>query len=431
MKHRKDHWNWLLAAPIVGGLIVWFALTPADGLSPEPNTGVGQVVTCSVDVNSGCTIQHGLGMKPTSVTVTVGGRGQLASVPANQITETSFRVNFNWHTGVRFATGTGFTFQVHYDLPAASTPPPPSPTPTPPPTTPPPSPTPTPTEPGTSPVLACTSPTFTTISDDNIGDGRTVSGPGGPYFIHNNMWNNHDGAGPTGTYRMDLCDPYDNWKETWTQQPSTVSPGAVRAYPNIHKDYSDISVSSIYAARFAHNTTKVAGHIWNVAFDSWITCNGNDFGGELMIWTENHNQTPAGTKLSGTVTIGGQAYEVWKSNGLTNKCGIFTYRSVNTQTHGTMPLQDFYNDLKARGWIDQTATSWQVDYGIETVSTAGAQLVTNFNDFEIFDVTNPGAFASVPTSQRFAAEEKFESDKPHPASKLADAHKYQKAKGWR
>jgi hypothetical protein len=423
---------------------VWAVAPDAAGDIEQPDRGIGQTVTCKVDTSSGCTLQHGLGVKPTAVNITVGGRGQLASVPASSITSSSYRVNFNWHTGIQFAAGTEFTFQAHFDVPPAnqpteppvSTPPtttaPPPTTQTPPAsTTPPTTPGSTPTEPGESPALACTSPTFTTTSTNNSGDGRTVQGPGGPYFIHNNMWNNHSGAGPTGTYRMDLCSPYDNWKETWSQQPSTVSPGAVRAYPNIHKDYSDIPVSNIYAARFAHNTTKVAGHVWNVAFDVWITCNGDDFGGELMIWTENNAQTPAGSKLPGTKVIGGQSYEVWKSGGQSSKCGIFTYRSVNTQTHGTMPLGEFFNDLKSRGWIDQDATSWQVDYGIETVSTAGAQLVTNFNDFEIFDVTNPGAFAQVPTSQRFAAEQKFEAPAPYPASRAREADKWQKARGWR
>jgi hypothetical protein len=205
--------------------------------------------------------------------------------------------------------------------------------------------------------------------------------------VHNNMWNNHSGAGPTGTYTLNACN-YDNWYEIARQQPSTVSPGAVRAYPNVHKDYNDVPLSSVYSARFAHNTTQVSGMIWNVAFDVWIN---DGFDNELMIWTENLGQRPAGNVV-GNVTIGGKAYQLWRDGSGTG--GIFTYVSVEPQRSGTMPLGSFFADLQTRGWLEPRAgggpdTTWQVDYGVEVVSTNGVDHRWNFNDFEMFDASHP------------------------------------------
>jgi hypothetical protein len=120
---------------------------------------------------------------------------------------------------------------------------------------------------------------------------------------------------------------------------------------------------------------------WNAAFDIWI---GDGFQNELMIWTENHGQTPAGTRLP-DATIGGKTYQVWKSGGISSQGGIFTYVSVPAQKFGTMPLQLFFADLAARNWIRGAATTWQVDYGVETVDTNGAPWRFNVTDFLIND----------------------------------------------
>lgn len=399
MKHRTNSWNLgLLAASLAAGLIVWLALAPATGVSPEPNTGVGQVVTCSVDTNSGCTLQHGLGAKPV-VTVTAGGKGQLVSVPANLITATSYRVNFNWHNGATFPIGTRFTFQVHFDLPAASPTSPPT-TPTPPPSSTPPttvSPTPTPTDPGPSPVKACTDPSFTTTAGPANYNGAARDWddrdfPGRTYITHNDMWNNDN-----GTYTMNACS-YDNWYELATQPDTT--DGSVKVYPKSSRNYCagwelsycgdyspnttdrQMPLDRVESVRFAHNTTKVPGMVWNVAFDIWIN---NGLENELMIWTENHGQRPAGNRLADT-TIGGRQYQVWKAG--SGAGGIFTYVEVNQRTFGTMPLSLFFDDLKQRGWLRPKSgqvvdTTWQVNYGVEIVDTNNTEHRFNFTDFAI------------------------------------------------
>jgi hypothetical protein len=179
------------------------------------------------------------------------------------------------------------------------------------------------------------------------------------------MWNNSN-----GTYTLAACN-YDNWYVDVTQP----LPGdrGVQAYPNVHKDYNDVALSTIQSARFAATTpANCSACIYNVAFDAWI---GDGTSNELMIWTDNKNQTPAGSKV-GTVTFGGFTYDVWHSSGYT------AYVSQVTQKSGTMPLASFFSDMSKRGWISK-ATTWQVDYGVEVVSTGNTKQRFAFTDFAI------------------------------------------------
>jgi hypothetical protein len=151
----------------------------------------------------------------------------------------------------------------------------------------------------------------------------------------------------------------------------------VQTYLNVHRDYNNRALSTITSARFAATGPRCAGCIWNIAFDIWI---GDEFSHELMIWTENWNQRPAGNMV-GTTTIGGKQYQVWRSG--SGDGGILTYVSVVPQLSGTMPLSAFFADVRARGWTP--TTTWQVDYGVEVVDTNGTPQRFNFTDFYIND----------------------------------------------
>ncbi|MGH8824577.1 MAG: GH12 family glycosyl hydrolase domain-containing protein [Jiangellaceae bacterium] len=207
-----------------------------------------------------------------------------------------------------------------------------------------------------------------TISE---GAGRSFSdGSGGEYYVHNNNWN--DTAG--GNSVITACD-YNSW--SLVSDIPDHSDLSVQTYPNVHRDYNDIPLSQITSARFGATGPHCAGCIWNIAFDIWI---GDGFSHELMIWTENWNQRPAGNVV-GTTTIGGQQYQVWRSG--SGDGGIITYLSVTPQTSGTMPLALFFADVRARGWTP--TTTWQVDYGVEVVDTNGKPERFDFTDFSITD----------------------------------------------
>jgi hypothetical protein len=348
---------------------------------------VGRVETCVLDASSGCTVLHGFGQKPVAITATASGPAMVSVDPA-RTTDKSYRLRALRYDGKKYRAGTKLTYTVHYDfaaVPAQPTTPKPTVTPTTtapptkPPTTKPPTPTPTqtstPTKPPTtstppptttptstgSPSATCTNPSFVTTSTNNQGDGRTF----GAYYVHNNMWNNDN-----GTYTLSACN-FNNWFLDVTQP----KPGdnGVQAYPNVHKDYNNVALSKIQSAKFAAGTpANCSGCVYDVAFDIWV---GDDLNNELMIWTDNKGQTPAGDKV-GTVTFGGFKYDVWHENGYT------AYVSQVTQKSGTMPLASFFSDMSTRGWAPK-ATTWQVDYGVEVVSTGNTKQRFNFTDFSI------------------------------------------------
>ena len=216
-------------------------------------------------------------------------------------------------------------------------------------------------------------PSQTCTNGETIGEGAGRSffeSNGEEYFVHNNNWN--DNAG--GNSVIKACD-YDNWyADSNTPNHSDLS---VQTYLNVHRDYNNRALSTISSARFAGSGPRCAGCIWNIAFDIWI---GNDFSHELMIWTENWNQRPAGDMI-GTTTIGGKQYQVWRSG--SGDGGILTYVSVTPQLSGTMPLAAFFADVRARGWTP--TTTWQVDYGVEVVDTNGTSQRFTFTDFHIND----------------------------------------------
>ncbi len=99
------------------------------------------------------------------------------------------------------------------------------------------------------------------------------------------MWN--DGG---GKQTLKAC-AYNNWNVTATQ-PNTTS---VKTYPNVHKDYDDKPLSSFntLTSTFAAKTPHTG--IYNVAYDIWLNGVATEGSTEVMIWTDNYKQVPAGS----------------------------------------------------------------------------------------------------------------------------------------
>ena len=227
--------------------------------------------------------------------------------------------------------------------------------------------------PTTSAPTATAGPPKTCTNGDTIkeGGGATYSeAGGGEYFIHNNNWN--DNAG--GSTVITACD-YNNWY--LVSDTPNHSDMSVQTYPNVHRDYNNVPLTTIKSARFAATGPRCSGCVYNIAFDIWV---GSGFSHELMIWTDNWGQRPLGNVVA-TVTIGGHEYQVWRSG--SGDGGVITYLSTTPQTSGELPLPEFFKDVQSRGW--KATTTWQVDYGVEIVDTNGNPERFNFTDFAITD----------------------------------------------
>jgi thermitase len=204
----------------------------------------------------------------------------------------------------------------------------------------------------------CSNPAWTSADPNGMWDNNG-------FFIHNNMWNNS--AGPQTTY---AC-AYNNWYVTSTQ---TNSAGAVKTYPNVHKDFNKpLNSFTTITSTYAHTTPSING-IWNVAYDIWL----NSLDIEVMIWTDNKNQVPSGTKIS-TQTFGGKSYDVWK----TSNNSYIAFVQQPAATSGTVNIREMLDWLISQGWLTANVELYQIDYGVEIVSTNGTPETFKFTNFSL------------------------------------------------
>ena len=136
----------------------------------------------------------------------------------------------------------------------------------------------------------CTKPYFTTSGSNG---GVTDNG----YYVHNNLWNASGYPGTKGTTQV--CS-YRSWNHTGTAK--NTGDGAVKTYPNVHKDYSGRTISSFSKLTSTFAATSPNAGIYNVSYDLWLNGVPND---EVMIWTDNRKQVPGGSRFASNVSLGG------------------------------------------------------------------------------------------------------------------------------
>lgn len=193
----------------------------------------------------------------------------------------------------------------------------------------------------------------------------------GGYFVHNNMWT--DEAGPQ---TLRAC-AYNNWYADSTQASTT----SVKTYPNVHKDINNLDGSPL--SKFSTITSTFAARgpgtgIYNVAYDLWLNGVGNGPGvTELMVWTENVKQVPAGSKAT-TYSAGGVGYDVWKNND-----GYIAFVAQSTQFAGSVDLKAMIAFAISKGYMPNNPTVNQIGYGIEFCSTGGGKARFTLTDFSV------------------------------------------------
>ena len=219
----------------------------------------------------------------------------------------------------------------------------------------------------TGPVSAgsasCTSPSFSTSAADGMWNQS-------PYFVSNNMWN---ASGYSVTQTLYACS-YSNWYVTATMNNDS-GDGAVKTYPNSQRDFNQ-EISSLSSVTSTFAQTSPGTGIYEDAYDIWINGLATSGSTEVMIWTQNHGQTPSGS-VQGTVTFGGRSYTVWKS-------GSYIAFVANANfSAGTMNLLDFFQWIIGKGWIPTDSTLSQVCYGAELVSTNGVPATFTFSNYSV------------------------------------------------
>lgn len=227
--------------------------------------------------------------------------------------------------------------------------------------------TPTPTTTTTTPPPAgvCTNPVW---SSSTSNDGTSF----GQYYVHNNMWNAANYPGTTQT--VDACSA-QSWNVTTTAN-NNANDGAVKTYPNVHQDFDEPPLPAVLKSTYAATSPHVG--IYNVAYDIWLNGIGTPGNTELMIWTDNFNQVPAGSKV-GTMTFSGVVWDEY----VTGDNGYIALVPPAPVTSGSLDLRAIIDELISQGRINPNPLLTQVCYGVEIVSTNGQPAKFNFTDFSL------------------------------------------------
>jgi hypothetical protein len=222
---------------------------------------------------------------------------------------------------------------------------------------------------GQSGSQSCTSPAYTLpLNPSNAQDGVTLSG----FYVDTDTWNV---AKYTVSQTMYICD-YDNWYVV-AKMDDAMGDGAVKTYPDVHMDFNAapaVSSFSAISSSFAHAGPHVG--IYEFAYDMWLDGVADTSSIEVMIWTDNYNQVPSGAKQE-TFTSGGQTYQVWKAG------NYIAFVDMNNVSSGTLDLLAFFNHVIAKGWAPANATLGAIDYGVELVSTNGADATFSVTGFSL------------------------------------------------
>lgn len=225
------------------------------------------------------------------------------------------------------------------------------------------------TEPDASTLLlACgTDPAFVT-SDRNGGWSN------GGYYVHNNMWNSSKYSPCTETL---YAWSFDNWC-VLARMNNNTGDGAVKTYPNVHKNYDSVPISSFRSivSTFAETSPQVG--IYNFTYDFWINGIATPDCTEIMIWTENFNQVPGGSYVQ-DMSFGGRTYKVYKRA----DSGYIAFVSNANFTSGTLDLLEIINWTIAKGWLSAESTLNQICFGVEIVSTDNTEARFRVTDFSI------------------------------------------------
>jgi hypothetical protein len=183
------------------------------------------------------------------------------------------------------------------------------------------------------------------------------------FFFHNNEWN--PGAGPQTIWA-------NSGRDWGVRSDQAGGNTAVETYPSVQDDFGDVPVSSFPTITdgFTESMPKVGGLDAEAAVDVWL----DHYGLEVMIWVDNHGQTPAGNVV-GRAAISGQSFTVWRRD------PTYTFALNGNETSGQVNVLAILQWLMKQGYVPGGATLTQVDFGWEIASTGGGPqdfAVTNY-----------------------------------------------------
>ena len=198
------------------------------------------------------------------------------------------------------------------------------------------------------------------------------------YIVHNNMWN-------ASGYRVSQTVYANSHKNWWVEATADnrAGDGAVKTYPNVHKDYHNWSTGaeprlrSFRSIKSTFAATSPHVGIYNVGYDIWL--NGVPGNREIMIWTENYRQVPAGSLVARGLTWSGRTWKVYA----TRDNHYIAFVPNKPILRGTMRIKSMLGWLIRKGRVPARSTLGQICFGVEIVSTGGKRATFKFTDFSV------------------------------------------------
>jgi hypothetical protein len=205
----------------------------------------------------------------------------------------------------------------------------------------------------------------------------------GGYFIRNDAWNSD-----AGLQTLSACS-YHSWNVA-ANEPSTTD---VKAYPDVQMDFqksgapdgSGVPLDSYTSITSTFAETSPHVGIYEDAYDIFV--NSNTLVGpgttEIMIWVDNYNQVPAGTKVATAVSLDNRAYDVYYRADNGNGGHYIAFVANVNFASGTVDILSFFNYAIQQSWIPSAAPLNQICFGVEICETNGGNATFEFTDFSI------------------------------------------------
>ena len=204
----------------------------------------------------------------------------------------------------------------------------------------------------------------------------------GGYYVHNNVWNGAKYQPCTSTLH---AWSHAHWYAA-ARMNNRSGDGAVKAYPNAHRDFNRAPVSSFESITSGFAETSPQAGIYDFAYDLWLNGIAKPGCTEIMVWTENFGQTPSGRHMR-DVSFDGRTFKVYA----TSDKSYLAFVAATNFTAGTLNLLALTRWTMSQGWLGANATLDQICYGVEIVSTDDAEAKFEVTGFSIDAKLSPKA----------------------------------------
>ncbi len=213
-------------------------------------------------------------------------------------------------------------------------------------------------------------------------DYAGISGGGGNQAsVIQDVWNPVKGA----SQKLTAYNP-GNWSVSADMPASNT---AVVSYPDTQETYTTTSDTpnplsdfSSITSSFAGNGPASRGDDYEAAYDIWTGTGNNNFAQEIMIWVDNHGQTPAGSDVA-SAAIGGVGYKVWSTSRAGTVGDTVSMVLDSNRSSGSVNILADLNWLESNGYLPAGSGLNQIDFGWEICSTGGVPETFTLSQYRI------------------------------------------------